>query len=130
MGSHTLPVPVRYWEFMSPTGEDIHEALADAMSSTIYGRQDVDTGITAVITAEEDMRFLRSTLRSVLTGMPGGQRRRRDRAHQFEDNHRSRSSPPSGPVMEVQSKHVTIHRRPRATLLLGDAVSRALIVPI
>ena len=54
---------------MSPTGNsDIHEALADAMSSRPYThRQDVDTGITAVITVEEDMRFLRSTLRSVLT---------------------------------------------------------------
>ena len=81
---------------MSPTGNsDIHEALADAMSSRPYThRQDVDTGITAVITVEEDMRFLRSTLRSVLTqNVLPGVVIIADRAHQFEDNHLVRGHP-------------------------------------
>ena len=85
------------------------------MSSRPYThRQDVDTGITAVITVEEDMRFLRSTLRSVLTQnvLPGvviiadatGRTSSRITTS-FEV-----IPSPSGPVMEVpQSKHVTIH---------------------
>ena len=42
---------------MNPTANsDIHEAVVDAISSRPYThRQDVDTGITAVITVEEDM---------------------------------------------------------------------------
>ena len=119
---------------MSPTGNsDIHEALADAMSSRPYThRQDVDTGITAVITVEEDMRFLRSTLRSVLTQnvLPGvviiadatGRTSSRITTS-FEV-----IPSPSGPVMEVpQSKHVTIHIvSAKGARSFGDAVSRAL----
>lgn len=74
----------------------------------------MDTGITAVITVEEDMRFLRSTLRSVLTQnvLPGvviiadatGRTSSRITTS-FEV-----IPSPSGPVMEVpQSKHVIIH---------------------
>ena len=107
------------------------------MSSRPYThRQDVDTGITAVITVEEDMRFLRSTLRSVLTQnvLPGvviiadatGRTSSRITTS-FEV-----IPSPSGPVMEVpQSKHVTIHIvSAKGARSFGDAVSRALIVPI
>ena len=92
----------------------------------------MDTGITAVITVEEDMRFLRSTLRSVLTQnvLPGvviiadatGRTSSRITTS-FEV-----IPSPSGPVMEVpQSKHVTIHIvSAKGARSFGDAVSRAL----
>ena len=79
---------------MSPTGNsDIHEALADAMSSRPYThRQDVDTGITAVITVEFPPVYIAFGIDAECSS-GGRHHRRRDRAHQFEDNHLVRGHP-------------------------------------
>lgn len=119
---------------MNPTGNsDIQQALAEAMASRPYThRQDVDAGIAAVITVEEDVRFLTATLRSVLTQnvLPG--------TIVIADATGATGQPvtssfevipsPSGPVMEIpQSKRVDVRIvRAKGARSFGDAVNKAL----
>ncbi|OZG62441.1 hypothetical protein BLEM_0987 [Bifidobacterium lemurum] len=119
---------------MNPTGNsDIQQALADAMASRPYThRQDVDASVAAVITVEEDTRFLTATLRALLTQtmLPGvivvadatGETSQPVQAS-FEVIHS-----PSGPVLEIpESKHVTIRIvRAKGARSFSDAVAKAL----
>lgn len=119
---------------MSPTGNsDIHEASADAMSfRPCMRKQDVDTGITAVITVKEDMRFLRSILCSALTqNVPPGVVITVDATGRTSSRITTSleiipSSP--GPVIGVpQSKHVIIYIvSAKGVHSFGGTTSRAL----
>lgn len=119
---------------MNPTGNsDIQQALADAMASRPYThRQDVDASVAAIVTVEEDTRFLTSTLCALLTQtiLPGvivvadvsGATSQPVQAS-FEVIHS-----PSGPVLEIpESKHVTIRIvRAKGARSFSDAVAKAL----
>jgi GT2 family glycosyltransferase len=119
---------------MNPTGNnDIQHALAAAMASRPYThRQDVDEGIAAVVTVEDDARFLQATLRSLLTQnvLPG--------VIVIADATGNTDQPveasfevipsPAGPVLQVpQTKRVAIQIvRAKGARSFGDAVSKAL----
>ncbi|MBW3089276.1 glycosyltransferase family 2 protein [Bifidobacterium miconisargentati] len=119
---------------MSPTGNsDIQQALAEAMASRPYThRQDVDAGIAAVITVEEDARFLAATLRALLTQnvLPG--------VIIIADATGATGQPvrtsfevipsPAGPVMAMpQAKEVSVQIvRAKGARSFGDAVDKSL----
>ncbi|OZG68978.1 glycosyltransferase family 2 protein [Bifidobacterium eulemuris] len=119
---------------MNPTGNsDIQQALADAMASRPYThRQDVDASVAAVITVEEDTRFLTSTLCALLTQtiLPG--------VIVVADTTGATAQPiqasfevipsPAGPALEIpESKHVTIRVvRAKGARSFADAVAKAL----
>ncbi|MBT1174848.1 glycosyltransferase family 2 protein [Bifidobacterium sp. LC6] len=117
----------------STANNDIHDALANAMAARPYThRQDVDAGIAAVVTVEDDTRFLESTLHSLLiqSVLPG--------AIVIADTTGRTSQPvktsfevipsPSGPVLQVpQAKQVSIQIvRAKGARSFGDAVTKAL----
>ncbi len=64
----TLRQPHAYTETMNPTGSSaIQQAIAASLAARPYShRQDVSADAAAVITVEEDLRFLPDTLRAVL----------------------------------------------------------------
>lgn len=117
----------------STSNSDIQEALAGAMAARPYThKQDVDDGITAVITVEEDIRYLPSTLRSLFAQsvLPG--------TIVIADATGRTGQPvrtgfevipsPEGPVLQVpESKHVDIQIvRAKGARSFADAVSKAL----
>ncbi|KAB7788587.1 glycosyltransferase family 2 protein [Bifidobacterium cebidarum] len=116
----------------STANNDIHNALANAMAARPYThRQDVDAGVTAVITVEDDTRFLESTLHAVLTQsiLPGviviadaSGRTTQSVKTSFEV-----IPSPSGPVLRVpQAKQVSIQIvRAKGARSFGDAVTKA-----
>ncbi|PJM79149.1 glycosyltransferase family 2 protein [Bifidobacterium scaligerum] len=119
---------------MNPTGNsDIREALAQALANRPYThRQDVDEGVAAVVTVENDMRFLERTLEALFTQLTlpsqviiadASGRTGREETSAFEV-----IPSPSGPVTRMpQSKQVTVHVvSVRGARSFGDAVQRAL----
>lgn len=122
-----------HWGVMSPTAnDDIHNALANAMAARPYThRQDVDAGVAAVVTVEDDTRFLEATLHSLLiqSVLPGviviadaTGRTGQSMKTSFEV-----IPSPSGPVLEVpQAKQVSIQIvKVSGARSFGDAVDRA-----
>ncbi|KFI93145.1 hypothetical protein BISA_1310 [Bifidobacterium saguini DSM 23967] len=117
----------------STANNDIHNALANAMAARPYThRQDVDAGIVAVVTVEDDTRFLEATLHSLLTQsvLPG--------VIVIADATGSTTQSlktsfevipsPSGPVLQMpQAKQVSIQIvRAKGARSFGDAVAKAL----
>lgn len=113
---------------------DIRQALDNAMAARPYTHlQDVDAGITAVVTVEEDTRFLQTTLHALLTQhvLPGtvviadatGRTKQSVRTS-FEVIHST-----AEPVMHVpEAKTVTIEVVGfKGARSFGEAVSKALV---